>query len=451
MNINPNRRDFMKMTGCCAGALALLGAPNLAMARIAVPQRLVVVQLRGGMDGLHVMPDYTSQRLMTMRGNLAVTPPIGNALRRTMTYANQDTAYAALDLNGRFGLHPQAAGFKRLYDLGEAMFAHGVRYNQDPSFDHFVETAKMANADGSSNTSSPGWVNRLAQVLGASNGTEALSLSSITALVPELQGNAPASVYVPSSRAAIPSGEQMVAFLRQIYANTSMLGLFNEGIDNAQATAMALQNMPGHSMQNMQRFLDPNALDARMQIGALLMMAGAQAAPNLLVFEDYGWDHHGGQYWNMPFKMRILSRAIEGMRDALSAQIDPATGQPYWANTTILVLSEFGRQINTNAGEGTDHGYGNAMFMFTGMNQSRLPGRGVAAMNWGNGLEGDMVQSNGGGNFVLKGTINGFDLLRGVLAAKFGLSQAQANEVFPVIGGTTSAASLYEQLATQLA
>ena len=433
-----NRREFLKLTGCCAGALAMMSAPQIASARLATNQRLVVVQLRGGMDGLSVMPDYTSQRYYTMRGRTAVTPPIGNSLRQSLNFLNLDPNMAALDLNGRFGLHPVAVGLKQLFDANEAMLAHGVIFTNDPSYDHFSETAKMANADGSSGTSTPGWVNRLAQVLGAVDGTEAVSMSSITQMVPELQGTAPASIYVPPQGSTIPSGQQLLDFMRQIYARTDFLQLFNDGVAAAEAAQRAVNMMPGHMMmQDMNRFMDPNALDVRMQIGGLLMMAG-NFAPNLMVFEDYGWDHHGGLQGNLQYKLRILSRAIKGMRDTLKTQIDPLTGVDYWSNTSILVLSEFGRQINTNAGDGTDHGYGNLMMMFTGMSQNRLPGRGVATWNWGNGVEGDMVQSNGGGNYVLRGTMNGFDLLRNILAVKFAMSPSDINRVFPTFVQSSS-------------
>src|ERR1019366_7795254 len=113
-----NRRFFLHK-----GALALAGTtaiPSFLVRTImaqsaATPgKRLVIVFQRGAADGLNIVVPYREQNYYAMRPTIAIKP-------------NE-----VIDLDGYFGLHPQMAAFKPLYDQGHLAIVHAAG-SPDPS------------------------------------------------------------------------------------------------------------------------------------------------------------------------------------------------------------------------------------------------------------------------------------------------------------------------------
>jgi uncharacterized protein (DUF1501 family) len=96
---------------------------------------------------------------------------------------------------------------------------------------------------------------------------------------------------------------------------------------------------------------DPAAL-GRMAAGFLARADG----PRLAMIETGGWDTHTGQNARMAAQLRNLDRLVAGLRERLGAT---------WAQTVVLVATEFGRTVAANGTGGTDHGTG-AMAMLLG-------------------------------------------------------------------------------------
>ncbi len=95
--------------GLAAGALA---GPRLALAGLPGERRLVVVILRGGLDGLAAVPPFGDPAYAGSRGSLALAAPGGEA--------------GALDLDGFFGLHPALTPLHELYRQGELLPIHAA-------------------------------------------------------------------------------------------------------------------------------------------------------------------------------------------------------------------------------------------------------------------------------------------------------------------------------------
>ena len=95
-----------------AGALAVGRAgPRFAFAATPDDRRLVVVILRGALDGLAAAPPHGDKDYAAVRGDLALRRPAPAPLH---------------DLDGFFGLHPALTNLKALYDAKELVVFHNI-------------------------------------------------------------------------------------------------------------------------------------------------------------------------------------------------------------------------------------------------------------------------------------------------------------------------------------
>src|SRR5581483_10545039 len=106
------RRYFLRGS---AVAMAGAGSAPFWLARAAAGAQtrrkvLVAIFLRGAADGLNIVVPYSEKRYYELRPTLGIQPP-----------SSTNTFNAAIDLDGKFGLHPQLSSLKPLWDKG--MFA----------------------------------------------------------------------------------------------------------------------------------------------------------------------------------------------------------------------------------------------------------------------------------------------------------------------------------------
>src|SRR3954467_2259091 len=155
------RRDFLRSVTSLSGlAFVRIGTQAWAAQNPdGAPQRLVVVLLRGAIDGLNVVIPYSEKSYYTMRPTIAVPPP---------GHEN-----GALDLDGRFALHPQLAPLMRMWNEKSLAFVHACG-SPDGSRSHFEAQAYMENGTPGVKITSNGWLNRtLAELPGPHNATGA--------------------------------------------------------------------------------------------------------------------------------------------------------------------------------------------------------------------------------------------------------------------------------------
>jgi uncharacterized protein (DUF1501 family) len=150
--------------------------------------------------------------------------------------------------------------------------------------------------------------------------------------------------------------QQLASALGQMYGDKGQLGgLYTEGMS---ARESMMQDLQGE-MENANK--DAPNPDAFVQQS---MRAGEMIAhdPNIeLVFMDVGgWDTHVGQgnaKGQLSNRLQKLGEGIAAMAQALG---------PEYNNTTILIMSEFGRTVAQNGNNGTDHGHGNVAWLMGG-------------------------------------------------------------------------------------
>ncbi len=175
-----SRRGFMK-----GGALALVGTSAIpaflsrsVLAEMttaaANKKKLVVLFQRGAVDGLNVVVPYREQNYYAMRPTIAI---------------RQNDV---IDLDGFFGLHPQMAAFKPLYDQGHLAIVHAAG-SPDPSRSHFDAQDYMESGTPGVKATQDGWLNRALAAERVEGKASAFRAVALGAQVPRtLQGKVPA-------------------------------------------------------------------------------------------------------------------------------------------------------------------------------------------------------------------------------------------------------------------
>lgn len=377
------------------GGAAALAAPSVAFASAPGDARLILLILRGGLDGLAAVPPHGDPDHARARGAAAVPAP-GSATD------------AAVDLDGSFGLHPALAPLRPWWDEGcfGVVHAAGLAYRERSHFD-----AQNALETGASQPFmvDTGWLNRAVGALGGRVGVPVAMSRTIPQV---LRGDAPVSSADPL-RSWVPEGS-LLDRVADLYAVDAELG---PALQAAMTTQDLLDPLRGGPMEGAGR-RDELRRGARI-IGAML---AATDGPRIAVAEAGGWDTHTRQAGALDTQLRGLAGAFEGLRAGLGTA---------WGSTVILAVSEFGRTVHANGTEGTDHGTGGVVLLAGG----GVPGGRVLGSWPGLAVEHQLDGRD------LRPTTDVRAVFKGVLRTHLLLDEAALEDrVFP---GTASIAPLW--------
>ena len=313
-----DRRSFL-------GAATLLVAPKVLFAQAATERRFIFIIQRGAADGLNIVIPYAEPAYASQRGALAID------------------AQAALKLDGTFALHPALPKLRELYGAGEASFLHAVAspYRDRSHFDgqNVLETGGRAPYQ-----LKDGWMNRLLGLL-PRTGKEAIAFSSAVPMA--LQGGAEVTTYAPST---LPqANEDLLMRVEQLYARDGQLrALWTSALEARGMTGSGM-GMSGGGDRNKQNA----AALGRIAAGFMARADG----PRVAMIETSDWDTHSGQDARLAFQLRGLDRLIGALREGMG---------PAWAQTVVVVATEFGRTVAANGTGGTDHGTAAAAMVIGG-------------------------------------------------------------------------------------
>lgn len=384
-----NRRALL---GAASAGIGLAFAGRVASQSRGPANKLVVVIARGAMDGLSVTAPYADPNYVPLRGGLAVPPP--------------GQTDGALALGEGFGLHPALAGLHGLHGRNQLRFAPAVALPVRVR-SHFEAQDLLENGGESLQRLDDGWLNR---ALIAAGGTRlrGLAIGAQTPLI--LRGEAPVSGWTPGGR--VRSSDRIAALLQDLYVDDPMLG---QNLARGLATE-SLVAMDGGS-ETVRR----NDVQALGRATAKLM-TGPEGADIVAVSLD-GWDTHAGQRAQLQTRLTGLDQLVSGLEAGLAEQ---------WAQTVVIVATEFGRTARVNGTQGTDHGTGSSLL---------LAGGAVKA----GGLIGDWPTLADNRLFEgrdLAPTLDIRSVFKGVLRDHFGLDRAALDaRVFPDSGAEAPALS----------
>ena len=315
------RRDFLKGT---ATTLFLAGFNLPALAATSKKKNLVVIMLRGGMDGLCAVPVIGDKNFEKRRKSILI----------------EDT----IKLNSDFALHPRLIGFNKCWNdnTGTIVHAASIPYTQRS---HFEGQNLMESGGRTPYQEKTGWVGRAMKLANLQGDGLALSLP-----MPLLLRGIPKNNNYFPGRGKLPR-ERTLELLRSVYAESSedeLLEMMNY------IKKRKNEEMMGGTVRRGKR---ENKNLARQAATYLRKSDG----PRVAVFEVNGFDTHaaqGGVDGTHTKCLVEMDEIINNLKDNL---------QEAYKDTVILTVTEFGRTIKQNGGNGTEHGYGTAIFMAGGL------------------------------------------------------------------------------------
>ena len=331
------------------GASIALPGVRLAFAQAPGPARLVVVLLRGGLDGLYAVQPYADPNFAELRGPLMLPEP-----------GRED---GLLDLGGRFGLHPRLSGIHTMFRENEALILHAVAgpWRTRSHFD-----AQDLLESGAEQRLASGWLNRALTAIPppAAGRAAGLAVGTTTPLL--LRGRARVDNYLPRGVAEVPP--DLIARILDLNARDQVLGPSLR--DGVRARGYVLETLGEAARQRPA----PGGQFAVLARAAGQLMAAPQG-PSVAAFELGGWDTHAQQSARLNAPLAQMDEGLVALKQALG---------DVWRRTAVLVVTEFGRTARVNGTMGTDHGTGGAAFILGGAVQGgRILGDwpGLASVN----------------------------------------------------------------------
>jgi uncharacterized protein (DUF1501 family) len=396
-------------------AAATPGAPTAAQGADAAPARLVVVFLRGGVDGLSVLPPYGDDFYFLARPTTALPPP--------------GTPGGALPLAEGVGLHPSLAPLAGEFAAGRLAFVQGVgvteRVREHAKAQRIMETG-AAGTSGLSGDLSGGWLNRLALEMASAPGSASAPDRTVRAvfatprrpliLTGKAQSaNVPPGRYVyPMDAATLPDVTDLDGVLARAYAAkgvpAALTRAFREGAAMRRSRLAALAAEMDASCAD-----DPPVSRFPELAGKLAAEMVRKPELRLGFMAFGGFDTHVRQGAAEGRLAQALAQTAQGLR-ALAQGLGAG-----FARTVVVACSEFGRSLGENSLGGTDNGHGGLMWLYGGpVAGGRLYGQAAS-------LSGRRLYRER----LLPTTLDYRQPLAAVLRGHMGLSEEAAARVFP--------------------
>ena len=396
-----NRREFLQVSCLSASSLAFLSRNGWAARSLGDDKnrkRLVVIFLRGAVDGLNIVVPYSDSSYYDFRPTIAIPKPGENG--------------GALRLDNHFGLHPALAPLMPLWEQKTLAFVHASG-SPDSSRSHFDAQDYMETATPGVRATSDGWLNRLLEVLpGTRNATEAISVGPTLPRI--LSGKAPSTNF-PLNQAAtrqtpIDRPEIQSAFDR-LYAGTDALSV------TYREAAASRKRLLAEVAEDM-KIADagaPSPIGFSGEAQKLGRLIARDSTIKIAFLAFGGWDTHvnqGSSVGQLANRLTALSESVSTFVQAMGAA---------YSDTVVLVMSEFGRTAHENGNTGTDHGHGNVMWVAGGNVRG-----GKVFGDWP-GLSGNELYE--GRDLAI--TTDFREVISALLESQFGLTTAQLAKVLP--------------------
>jgi uncharacterized protein (DUF1501 family) len=373
-------RRFFLASGGASALLASFGFPRMAFASANTERRFVFIIQRGAAEGLAIVAPTGDPAFAGVRGPFA------------------DDLSGGAKLGSFFALHPALAETAKLYAAKQALFVHAVAspYRDRSHFDgqNVLETGGSA-----AYRLKDGWMNRMLGLLPQGE-AKALALSSTVPAA--LRGAHDVSSYAPS---ALPSAsDDLLARVSKLYEGDQQLHALWAA---AMETRMTAGDLAAGGGQN------------GAATGALAAKLLAGDGARIAMIETGGWDTHSGQRGRLAAQLRGLDQLVAALKSGLGSD---------WANTLVVMSTEFGRTVAPNGTGGTDHGTASAAMLLGGA----VAGGKVIA-DWPGLSQGALYEGRD-----LKPTTDLDALIAGALAQHYRLEPVRvAKTLFPDGRGTT--------------
>jgi uncharacterized protein (DUF1501 family) len=403
--LNQARRDLWQREGFTRRAF-LAGAGKVAVAALGTqlvtaragfaqsggPGTLVVMFLRGGMDGLSVVVPADDPHLAEARPRLAVP------------------SSALLPLDRGFGLHPALAPLHPLWQRGQFTAVPAVS-TPDVSRSHF-QAQDCLERGGSSAGAVEGWLDRVLDALGPGTGFRAVGMGST--LPRSLAGDQAPMTLKSVDDFSLHVGDDVLP------RTTAALAALYAGIDHPMAvdtstTLSALDTVRGLAATGYTPGATYPAGDAGAALLELARLIKSDLGLRVACVDIGGWDTHTNMgtidTGEMKNQLTPLGEMLGAFATDLGDRLD---------DVTVVAMTEFGRRVAQNANGGTDHGHGSVVLLLGG----GLAG-GTIHGNWP-GLAAEALDHGD-----VAGANDYRDVLGEVVSSRLGIGLGAMGSIFP--------------------
>ena len=375
------RRDFLRTT-LLGGALtwtvpsfvaqtfsALHAEADGALTQVATGKDgpiLVLIQLAGGNDGLNAVVPYTNDYYYKARPTIGIP-------------ANQ-----VLTLNDTLGLNPAMTGFKSLFDAGHLSIVNGVGY-PNPNRSHFRSTEIWQTASDEDKYLTDGWLGRYFD--NACQGCDPdrrhqhrsarcrrlfpptrrpASAGKSRQLPVHRRGPRttmrpwPTGACTPPTRTTAPSTRVQTRAAASAWfpapscCKTARARSIFWNAPRWTPRSARIKSAPSPAKPRMPRSIRAPAWPIICKLVARLIAGGLPT--RVFYVSQGGYDTHTGQRGGQDGRLRELGDAVKAFTDDLTAMGE-------FDRVMIMTFSEFGRRVQENGSQGTDHGAAAPMFL----------------------------------------------------------------------------------------
>ena len=331
-----DRRAFLKI----ASLAPFAGTAGLARAMASPPARklLVLVELKGGNDGLNTVVPFADPQYARLRPRLAIA-------RDQVVQLTEST-----------GLHPSLAPLRLVWDARQLAIVQGVGYPQ-PNLSHFRSIEIWDTASKSDEYLDAGW---LARAFAMSPSPASFAADGVV-----VGPNAMGPLAGPGTRAnALTNPEQFLRNARLAHS---------EGESHNPALAHILRverdvTVSAERLQARRKFaaeFPRNAFGNAANTAAQL--AANEAGIAVVRLSLASFDTHANQQGTHANLLKQLGEGLAALRESLVE-----IGR--WDSTLIATYAEFGRRPRENQSGGTDHGTASAHLVLGGAVKGGLHG-----------------------------------------------------------------------------
>lgn len=338
-----SRRAFLSRTallGCSLAASPLL--TPISLAATSGDNRLVVILLRGGMDGLDVVRPYGDPAYAALRGD-----------------AGLGGADGAIDLDGYYAMHPALRPLAPMWGRGQLGFAHAVSTPYRDKRSHFDGQDILEAGLGGMDANAPrdGWLNRVLQHLPDAHAQIAYAIGRDQMHI--LTGPAPTQRWSPEADLVL--SPQAIKLARLIMKEDPEFdAAFTQAmaISDGDGDAVAMSGSQPDMMSMMNQTNKKAGKGSAERSIAEFTAKRLREETRIASFSINGWDTHQRQD-------KGLEQALTRLADTVVTLERTLTG-PVWSKTTVVAVTEFGRTARMNGAGGSDHGTGGLMLLAGG-------------------------------------------------------------------------------------
>jgi uncharacterized protein (DUF1501 family) len=340
-----DRRNFLKNTALASGALMIPAflKPLEAMATGSITgyKNLVIIQLSGGNDGLNTIVPFGNDIYYQKRNTIAINKP------------------DIITLNEMQGLNPNLSALKEIYDQGWMSIINSVGY-PNPDRSHFRSMDIWQTGSESNQFLTTGWIGRYLDSNCAScknpytaiEVDDTLSLAMKGAKMKGIAVEDPNKLYQATrepffkelvhDHADANLNEDNLGYLYKTMAETySSADYIQKTSKTYSVTAEYPATLLGNQLKTVSKFIN-SGLQTRVYYVSLS-----------------GFDTHVGQQNQQGRQLKIYG-------DAVAAFVKDLKQTGKLDDTLVMTFSEFGRRVEQNASNGTDHGTANNILLFGG-------------------------------------------------------------------------------------